>query len=93
MSTSAPRDRAFRRAMRARLQCRRAGYWGGRGLDARRLGMVVDTPTPCSCGMCSSPRRSKLYKTGASLTLQERRALLDHREALAGEVPKQRGRG
>jgi hypothetical protein len=48
--------RAIRRAHRARLKKARRFHWGRR-LRGSALGMVVDTPTPCSCWMCGNPRR------------------------------------
>jgi hypothetical protein len=73
--------RALRRHHRKRLQKARAGYWGMKrwaGIfgppEPRQMGMVVDTPTPCSCWMCGNPRR---YGSGRSLTMQEQRAAAD----------------
>ena len=52
------RDRSWRRAQRERLKHKRKHYWMGHaGSDDRMLGIVVDTPRPCSCIMCGNPRR------------------------------------
>lgn len=49
-------NRAERIAQRDRLKRNRRGYWGG-DLDARRTGMVVQTPHPMSwCACCGNPR-------------------------------------
>lgn len=60
---------AIRRHHRQRLMNKRRFHWG-RDLsqNPKHLAMVVDTPKPCSCFMCSNSRRYE----GA--TLQERRA-------------------
>lgn len=39
----------------ARLKEKRASYWGGAA--GKRPGLVVNTPTPCSCWMCGNPRK------------------------------------
>lgn len=67
--------------MRLVLQKRRRHFWGRTDKpaphdfapDATMLGKVVDTPTPCSCWMCRSPRRS-MKSPGWKLTIQEQRA-------------------
>ena len=52
------RGRAFRRHHIERLKKKRAVYFGGwAGRSPRSLGMVVTTPTPCSCWMCGNARR------------------------------------
>jgi len=68
--------RAERRHHIERLKKKRRYYWYGYNLngkpmdkDKRRLGMVVDTPTPCSCHMCGNPRKYWKEKT-----LQEKKA-------------------
>jgi len=66
--------RALRRHHRARLKKARQFYWG-RGTRAefnfgwtpQSLGMVVDTPTPCSCFACGNWRKTE------GRTVQERR--------------------
>lgn len=76
------RNRGFRRMMRLAIQKRRRNYWGRRDApsrfrlapDARMLGIVVDTPAICDCGICSNPRRSPLVKGAGRLTIQEQRA-------------------
>lgn len=70
-------NRAIRRAVRERLKKKRAAYHGGintRTPDSRDkvLGLLVDTPTPCSCYMCGNPRR-QAFNQKSRLTLQERR--------------------
>lgn len=71
--------RAQRRHHRARLKKARKAYWGfgfcgGGGclsrehMDPRRLGMVINTPKPCSCATCGNRR----FHEG--VTLQERKA-------------------
>jgi len=61
-----------RRAHRDRLMKRRASYGGGvfRN-DPVQLARMVDTPTPCSCWMCKSPRY--VFKGRDRLPPQERR--------------------
>jgi hypothetical protein len=63
--------RALRQNHVVRLKKARGFHWG-RDIrqDAKALGKVIDTPTPCSCWMCGNPRR---YFNEA--TLQERRAI------------------
>ena len=63
--------RAMRRHHTARLKKVRSFHWG-RDIrqDAKELGKVIDTPTPCSCWMCGNPRR---YFSEA--TLHERCAI------------------
>lgn len=63
--------RALRRHHAARLKAVRRFHWG-RDIrhDAKLVGKVVDTPTPCSCWMCGNPRRFQ-----NELTCQERRAI------------------
>lgn len=79
-----PRTRAFRRALRLVVQQRRRHHWG-RGVgrygpppDAAFFGKVVDTPTPCSCWQCRSPRYS--MKGRERWTVQELRALARARD-------------
>ena len=53
-----PRQRGIRRAVRGRLKSRRAAYYSGvHAYSPQRLGGLIDTPTPCSCWMCTSPRK------------------------------------
>lgn len=89
-------SRAQRRHDRARLKNKRRTHWGygkqgwrsycGTERDSQyemspgTLGMVVNTPTPCSCYMCGNPRRSPWAE--CSLTMQERKA----EEAYADDV-------
>ena len=70
-SVSLPR--AIRRHHRYRLQWNRRRYWDKDGLDGnpRWLGMVVDTPTPCSCWMCGNPRKYFTEKTMQELRQDE----------------------
>ena len=53
--------RAERLHHRARLKEARRFHWGR---DLRQepavLGQVVDTPTPCSCWLCSAKKRGEL---------------------------------
>lgn len=53
--------RALRRHQAARLKKARRMYWGGFRTslegDARRMGMVLATPHPCSCRACANERR------------------------------------
>jgi len=61
-----------RRAHRERLLKRRASYGGGVFRDdPAQLARLVDTPTPCSCWMCRSPRY--VFKGRDRLPPQERR--------------------
>lgn len=63
--------RVLRRHHAVRLKAARRFHWG-RDIrhDAKLIGKVIDTPTPCSCWMCGNPRR---YQN--KLTCQERRAI------------------
>jgi hypothetical protein len=61
--------RAIRRAHAERIKCARRKWWG-HDLSRVEQGMVVDTPTPCSCWMCGNPR-----KYLGERTVQERRAM------------------
>ena len=69
--------RAERRHHRARLKKRRASYYGGYMIDDPdpvALGVVVNTPTPCSGNCCGNRRRSEWASEEEKLTMQERRA-------------------
>lgn len=48
--------RAIRRHHRERLKRKRAGYWGIGTKSPRQAGIVLRTPTPCSCWMCGNRR-------------------------------------
>lgn len=51
-------SRAMRRHHAARLKHARRFYFGiDSRTDPRRQGMLLHTPTPCSCWMCGNPRR------------------------------------
>jgi hypothetical protein len=51
-------SRAVRRHHAARLKQARRFYFGfDNRTDPRRLGMVLQTPTSCSCWMCGNLRR------------------------------------
>ena len=78
-------SRAQRRHDRARLKKKRRNHWGyGRQgwrsychvgineMSKAQAGMVVNTPTPCSCYMCGNPRRNSWGES--PLTIQERKA-------------------
>ena len=64
------RSRAYRRHHAERVKQRVTRYYSGyaRG-NARHIGRLARTRTPCSCWMCGNPRR---YFDEP--TLQERRA-------------------
>ena len=50
-------DRGERRHRKARVQAKRAGYWGGHASSSpRMLGKVATTPHPSSCYACGNPR-------------------------------------
>lgn len=51
--------RAQRRAEVERLKAKRCTYWGHykEEMSEKHLGMVVNTPKPCGCWMCSKPRK------------------------------------
>ncbi|WP_157201156.1 hypothetical protein [Massilia sp. Root351] len=50
--------RALRRHHAARIKRARRFYFGiDNSTDLRRLGKLLNTPTPCSCWMCGNPRR------------------------------------
>lgn len=51
-------SRAIRRHHAARLKRARRFYFASDNrTDPRRLGMVLQTPAPCSCSMCGNRRR------------------------------------
>ncbi len=55
------KKRAERRAENERLKRQRCRYWGYawmvEEMSERFLGMVLATPKPCNCWMCSKPRK------------------------------------
>lgn len=56
--------RSVRRHHAGRLKKSRHHHWGRDiSSEAKRLGQVVDTPTPCSCYMCGNPRKYFNEKT------------------------------
>lgn len=60
--------RALRRHHLARLKRVRAKYrWGVANTTPRILGMVVNTPCPCSCYLCGNARKFQ------GRSIQERR--------------------
>jgi rubrerythrin len=62
--------RSERRYHRERLKHAREWHWGKHlSGDAKQLGQVVDTPTPCSCPMCGNPRKHFKLKS-----IQERKS-------------------
>lgn len=67
--------RSVRRHHAGRLKKSRRHYWGGISGDPGRAGVVVNTPTPCSCYMCGNPRKYFNEKT-----VQERRLFQDKGE-------------
>ncbi len=81
--------RAIRRHHKARLKKNRKNYWGfgkygWRGsvtsslyeeMDETCSGIVINTPTPCSCWMCRNPRHSDWLSKKSKLTMAERRML------------------
>jgi len=77
-------SRAQRRHDRARLKKKRRNHWGyghqgWRGhevMSKATAGMVVETPTPCSCYMCGNPRRAHWANVWEILTIQEHKAYL-----------------
>jgi hypothetical protein len=60
-------NRSERRHHIERLKKNRKIHWG-RKLNKAELGLVVNTPTPCSCPACGNPRRHFGKKT-----IQERK--------------------
>lgn len=61
MSTN---KRAVRRHHQERLKKRRKHYWGydstgirPNNMDEKQLGLVANTPCPCSCFGCGNPRK------------------------------------
>ena len=49
---------AMRRHHRERIKRARRHYWGrDRALTPGQLGIVVDTPHPCSCLLCANRRK------------------------------------
>lgn len=78
-------SRAIRRHHRNRLYHHRRFYWrrdlAASDKDKKYRGMVVDTPTRCSCWMCGNPRRYFLEKT-----MQERRQDMADRLQSAAEA-------
>ena len=77
--------RGLRRHHVRRLKRRRRGYWYGTfeefaPLTRRALGVVVNTPKPCSCWMCGNPR-----KHWRERSLQEIRADFEEADAVTSE--------
>lgn len=78
MASAHSSRRALRRHHRDRLKKARAHYWGGPHpefgptWEARRQGLLVQTPKPCACSMCANPRR--LGNAALARTVQEHRA-------------------
>lgn len=77
-------NRAMRRRHRLRIKMKRLRnqYWAGSLLSSglQRLGIAIDTPTPCSNPWCcGNPRR--LRKGMVRFTIQERKAELHYIEA------------
>ena len=73
--------RAIRRHHRFRLRQKRQHYhdgWLARH-KSRKANIVIETPTPCSCVMCS---RSRQRKELGLVTRQEIKAALDAKEQL-----------
>jgi len=70
--------RAIRRHHRQRLLKKRADYWGGwpRKFPGR-MRLLVNTPTPCSCPMCSNNWERRYC---GEVTRQERIAELNETE-------------
>ena len=81
-------SRAQRRHDRERLKKNRRNHWGygkqgwrsycehgTKEMPADVAGMVVNTPTPCSCPMCGNPRRNYWANTYERRTIQERKAI------------------
>jgi hypothetical protein len=52
-----------------RIKNNRREYWGEVNKDERRLGILLNTPKPCSCFMCRNRRKDE------GLTLQELKSL------------------
>lgn len=69
--------RAVRRHHRQRLSKKRRFHWGlDMSLESeKRRGMIINTPTPCSCHGCGNPRK---YKDSPyhGLTMQEIRCII-----------------
>ncbi len=72
-------SRALRRHHRERLKKNRKNYWGygqqgwrtaETEMSEATAGIVINTPTPCSCWMCGNPR-----KAWCEITMQEKKAL------------------
>jgi hypothetical protein len=73
-----PYSRRQRRANRDKIKSLRANYWGhGVPLTPRLLGIVADTPKPCSCWLCGNPRHH--YN---EVTRQEQVAVLRQQDGL-----------
>jgi hypothetical protein len=88
------KGREDRRFQIERLKNNRKGYWGygfGRGtkyieppdpMSPKQLGVVVQTPHPCSCRACGNQRRTG--NNGLErLTLQEHRWLQQYKEQIS----------
>jgi len=82
--------RAERRGHYNRLKRNRKNYYG-RGLEGStpmsegQLGCTVNTPTPCSCSMCTNGRRNSWNNSKEKLTLQEQKQLFESKEELETE--------
>jgi hypothetical protein len=62
-------SRALKLHHAKRIKNNRKHYWGGTGKGLRKLGILLNTPKPCSCMMC---RNKRSYE---GKTLQELRAI------------------
>lgn len=71
------RSRDWRRSQYDRLKRKRADYHGGWMKDSDRLGMLVSTPKPCSCGCCSRNWERRFW---GKVTRKEELAELEHEE-------------
>lgn len=67
------RSRGIRRHHEERVKARVKSYYGGHSAgDARRLGRIAHTRTPCSCRMCGNPRKFWKAETIQELRARER---------------------
>ena len=67
-----PPKRSIRRHHKERLKNKRQHYWFGKDhMNDRKLGIVTETPSPCSSYCCGNPRKWN----GGELTIQEKKHL------------------
>lgn len=77
------KNRQARRHQRERLKAKRKHYYCECFKnDPKHLGIIIDTPSVCSCSMCGNPR--KYFK---KVTIQELKEDIEEKEQLKEDLP------